>query len=188
MSTRKNNAGSCRIRRMSRLDLPTVSEIDFLACVDPWTIDHFGVFRAIVGASCWVIVRDGMVVGYLCCVSADHHERVIRFAIHPGHSRKGLGTALFSFVASQSIRDCGLYRAAMRVLISERNGQGIAFLRSLGYRGIRVIRDYCGDCHDAYELVNDPCGVYRIPDRMEENEVLELHEWTRAGTQFLYED
>ncbi len=89
---------STYIRWGLRADIPA-----WLACGTTWTADDFLTalrFRNCIGTS---VETSAGVVGVMVYSLHRHHIRLLNFAVHPDHRRRGIGSALFGKLAYKII-------------------------------------------------------------------------------------
>jgi GNAT superfamily N-acetyltransferase len=89
--------------------------------------------------ACFVATESGEVVGRVCAYrntrSADPaFGRVSMLHVHPGHRRRGLGTALFAAAAAH-LRSAGVRRAAATTTV-----EALPFARRFGFEPTRELR------------------------------------------------
>jgi len=131
------------IRFLILADLPRVVEIERATCSDPWSIDDFDrAFRRLryIGI---VAEFSGSVAGF-AVFRGDAPLQVENVAVAPSLRRQGIGRALLEWIQSQ--------RRDIIADVSERNLIAQLFLRSCGFRAMRVIRDFYRDGADAYQF------------------------------------
>ncbi len=147
--------GARRVRWLCQADWPAVCKIergsfpggndwtqgDFLACLRQ--LNCIGTVAEAEGT--------GPVLGYLLHEIHETKLHLIRFAVHPGHRRQGVGARLVGRLAE---RMAGARRTRITADVPEENLGAQLFLKSLGFKATRVLR---GGAGDAYRF------VYRRP-------------------------
>lgn len=110
----------------------------------PWRWTPARVARAIADRNVnVVVVRDGAaLLGFGIMQYADDAAHLLLLAVHPGHRRSGIGTALLGWLEKVA-RTAGI--GAIRLETPGDNAAARAFYRRHGYReGRRVAGMYCG--------------------------------------------
>jgi [ribosomal protein S18]-alanine N-acetyltransferase len=164
---------SLNLRRMIPRDLPLVLQIAKNLSAGPWALKHFlKVFQS-GDAAGWVAEREGCVVGFLIYTVTspdgytDNEEtspssrrlagpksamttkplsvNLLNIVVAPEWRRQGIGRSMLE------ILDQGLWRTAcsVQILVPESNLPLQLFLRAVGYKAIRVVRE-CFEAEDAY--------------------------------------
>ena len=164
---------SLNLRPMIPRDLTHVLPIAKNVHAAPWTLKHFSKVFQSGDAAGWIAEKDGRVVGFavysvspqsagLESQNADCSfrrlagpEKVLttdpqcvnlhNIVVLPEWRRQGIGRSMME------ILDQGPWRAAssVQILVPETNLPLQLFLRAVGYKAIRVVRD-CFDGEDAY--------------------------------------
>lgn len=132
------------IRLMFNRDLSKVLEIERRKPGPAWTRNDFRpVFRA-PDADGWVAEIDGEVVGFVVFrhVADESGRRVVlrNFGVAPYWRRRGVGRAMFRKIEDRlrSAED------RVQVTVPESNLPAQLFLRGVGYKAVRVLRDHFG--------------------------------------------
>ena len=164
---------SLNLRRMIPRDLPLVLQIAKNLSAGPWALKHFlKVFQS-GDAAGWVAEREGCVVGFLIYTvsppdgDTDHAKsspssrrlagpksamttkpvavNLLNIVVAPEWRRQGIGRSMLE------ILDQGLWRTAcsVQILVPESNLPLQLFLRAVGYKATRVVRE-CFEAEDAY--------------------------------------
>lgn len=164
---------SLNLRRMIPRDLPHVLQIAKNLSAGRWALKHFlKVFQS-GDAVGWIAEKDACVVGFVVYTvspepadmeseSAPSRSKglsgprsmittkspcvnLLNIVVAPEWRRQGIGRSMLE------ILDKGLWRTAgcIQILVPETNLALQLFLRSVGYKAIRVVRE-CFDAEDAY--------------------------------------
>ena len=164
---------SLNLRRMIPRDLPHVLQIAKNLSAGRWALKHFlKVFQS-GDAVGWIAEKDGCVVGFVVYTVSPQpadveNEKVsspsrglsgpksiatakspcvnlLNIVIAPEWRRQGIGRSMLE------ILDKGLWRTAgcIQILVPETNLSLQLFLRAVGYKAIRIVRE-CFDAEDAY--------------------------------------
>ena len=137
-------AGSCRLRPVSRADLPALAALERAAFSDPWTAEQLRAALDWPGAIALVAEDGGGIVGYvLGRVIVDEGE-ILSIATIAARRREGIGRRLLDGIIGAMI-DRGAHAAWLEVRPS--NEPARAMYHSAGFTtaGVRP-------------------GYYRLPD------------------------
>jgi [ribosomal protein S18]-alanine N-acetyltransferase len=145
---------SARMRAMQEADLAQVAAIEAAAYPYPWS---FGIFRDCLraGYGCWVLERDGEVVGYGVLSTAADEAHVLNICVHPDAQGQGLGRQLM-----RRLMDVARWHQVRRLFLEVRpsNPRAIALYESLGFATIGRRPNYYPASHgreDALVMTRD---------------------------------
>jgi ribosomal protein S18 acetylase RimI-like enzyme len=170
---------SLNLRRMIPRDLPHVLQIAKNLSAGRWALKHFlKVFQS-GDAVGWIAEKDGCVVGFVVytvspqpanmepenttvrsrglaapknlLASKSPCVNLLNIVVAPEWRRQGIGRSMLE------ILDKGLWRTAgcVQILVPETNLHLQLFLRAVGYKATRIIRE-CFDSEDAYLMERQP--------------------------------
>jgi len=126
-----------RIRLAEPADLPELAQIERRVFPDPWPEAGF---RELLGPFTRVAVTETQAVaGYVVARCAVDEAEILNLAVHPGHLRRGLGSALVQDLVGDLGR-AGVRRVFLEVRESNVGAQ--AFYRHLGFRSLGRRRGY----------------------------------------------
>ncbi len=93
------------------------------------------------------VIRDGGVMaGFAIMKYGDDESELSLLAVRPSHQRRGIGTALLSWL-EVTARTAGI--AVIRLQVRSTNDAAIAFYRGIGFRATRVQAGYYQGVEDA---------------------------------------
>ena len=94
-----------------------------------------------------VVIRDrGVIAGFAIMKYGDADAQLFLLAVRPSHRRRGLGTALLSWL-EVTARTAGI--KVIRLQVRSTNDGAIAFYRSVGFRATAVHAAYYQGNEDA---------------------------------------
>lgn len=94
-----------------------------------------------------VVIRDrGVIAGFAIMKYGDDEAQLFLLAVRPSHQRRGIGTALLSWLAITA-RTAGI--RVIRLQVRSTNDAAIAFYRSVGFRASAVHAAYYQGTEDA---------------------------------------
>lgn len=138
-----------KIRWMIRRDLPRVVEIETdVFDADRW--DEKEILACLKQRNCIakVIEVNEQVEGYLFYELEKMAVNIVNIAVHPDWRRRGLGTMLL-----EALKSSAGYRKPIVVLLRESSLGVQLFLRSNGFRAVRIYRGIYDDVgEDGYEF------------------------------------
>lgn len=91
-----------------------------------------------------VAESGGLVVGYLIYFLSDEVILLESIAVHPSFRRQGHGGALMSLVKNLAVKK----NVAVRTLVRDSNLAAHEFLRGMGLRAVKVLRNQYEDSSD----------------------------------------
>ena len=124
-----------RLRLMTAGDLDTVEAIERSVYTHPWTRGNFADSLA-SGYHCWVMERDGRLIGYAVTMVAAGEAHLLNLSIAADLQRRGLGSELLQFVL-QLARDCTAVTIYLEVRASNQAGRALYARHSFAEIGIR---------------------------------------------------
>lgn len=139
------------IRWMVRKDLPEVVSIEKESFEYPWSEDDF--VRHLRGRHHIGMVADykDTVVGFM---AYDFYESTIHldnFAVRPDFRREGVGKALMDKL--QGKLTCARRRRIL-LEVKESNVSAQLFFKEMGFRAVRVLRNFYDDTNEDAYLMN----------------------------------
>lgn len=133
---------------MIRRHLPEVLAIENASSDYPWVESTFRSklrIRNIIGM---VAEVDDKVVGYMIYELHKNRLHVINFAVDPSLRRRGVGNEMVEKLKSKLSFE---RRNRITLEIRETNIQGQLFFKAMGFRAVKVLRDFYEDAtEDAY--------------------------------------
>lgn len=146
------------LRWMLSRDLPEVLAIEQASFEFPWTRDDFVRDlrqRDCIGHVAELEVRGlatshqfGPIVGFMVYKLHRNRIQILNFAVHPGHRRCGIGTALVRRLAGKLHPE---RRRRIELEVRERNLPAQQFFRQMGFKALSVLKDFYRDTdEDAY--------------------------------------
>jgi ribosomal-protein-alanine N-acetyltransferase len=127
-----------RYQRMTAADLDAVLGIEQAVYPYPWTRGNFSDSLA-AGYHCWVVERDGTIVGYTVVMIAAGEGHLLNLSVAAEWQRRGIGRELLAFVTKLA-RDYGAARLLLEVRPS--NHAALALYAAAGFSRLAVRRDY----------------------------------------------
>jgi ribosomal-protein-alanine N-acetyltransferase len=143
------------IRWMIRRDMPEVLRIEHVSFDFPWCEDDFLDHLRQRNCIGMVAELDEKIVGFMVYELHERELRILRFAVHPEHRRRKVGTQMgLKLIGKLSNRR----RSRIVIDVRETHLEAQLFFRQLGFRAVCVCRDYFPDSgEDAYVM------EYRLP-------------------------
>lgn len=151
-----------KIEWTTKKDHPYILEIEKECYSDPWdqaTLTKFLNARRNIGMTVRV---NNDVVGYYFYQLCDGHYDLVSLTVHPAWQRSGIGRAMMDELKAKLGRTHK--RSSIHMNVSERCENSHFFLRSMGFRAVKVERDYfkVGEqFEDAYHFRYDLGKPYR---------------------------
>jgi ribosomal-protein-alanine N-acetyltransferase len=120
----------------------------------PWNWRPRRVAKAIADkATNAVVARHGdSLAGFAIMQYGDDEAHVVLFAVHPAHRRKGVGTALLSWLEATA-RTAGIESIWLEA--RERNIEAIAFYRKHGFTQLNLQKAYYLGVENAVRMAKD---------------------------------
>lgn len=154
---------SVNIRWMIKRDMPEVLEIDRQAFMFPWSEEEF--YKHLAHRNCIGMVAEignvfHQIVGFAIYQLDKPMLTILRFAVHPGFRRAGVGQQMVMKLLAKTTRR----RPKISVLCRETNLDACFFWRSMGFHATDVYRGHYDDTgEDAYHFLAqvDPVGAPR---------------------------
>jgi ribosomal protein S18 acetylase RimI-like enzyme len=132
------------VRYLFADDYPAVAEVERLSYPFPWGVADLRDFLRMRGCFGQVAVVDGRVVGHALYEAGRRRIWLAALAVHPHYRRRGVGAALMGRLADKLSP-----RRRKRIVADCPDDAlpGHLFLRSLGFRAVRVLRGGAGDLY-----------------------------------------
>jgi ribosomal-protein-alanine N-acetyltransferase len=130
------------VRGLISSDIPAVLEIERGSFVKPWTEDEFK--KVLAHNNCVGIVAEAgkQVTGFVIYEMFRSKFRLLNVAVHPGHRRKGYGTAMLAQIAGKL--EMGRQESVVGE-VCESNLPVQLFLRHSGFRAVEIQHGYFKD-------------------------------------------
>lgn len=144
------------IRWMIRRDMPEVHGIENARFEYPWSEDDF--IRCLRQRNCigMVAEHDERIKGYMIYEIHKDRLHVLNFAVHAACERQGIGAAMVRKLVSKlslpsGYDDGSKRRSRIMLEVRESNLDAQLFFKAMGFRAIRLLRDFYKDTtEDAY--------------------------------------
>ncbi len=142
-----------RVRWMCQVDWPAVCRIEVRSFPpgDDWTRKDFQ--KCLAEMNCIGMVAEvmpkGPVIGYVLHELFETKLHLLRFAVHPGWRRQGVGALLVGKLTATLARG---RRNRVTADVPESNLGACNFLAGMGFRAVRVLRGQFGS-EDGYRFV-----------------------------------
>ena len=124
-----------RLRLMTAGDLDAVEAIEQSVYTHPWTRGNFADSLA-SGYHCWLMERDGRVIGYAVTMVAAGEAHLLNLSIAADLQRRGLGSELLLFVIRLA-RDCAAVTIYLEVRASNQAGRALYARHGFAEIGLR---------------------------------------------------
>jgi len=136
------------IRWMIRKDMPQILEIEKASFSNPWTEEEF--VQALRHRDTIGMVAEcgDDVGGYMIYELHKNRLHLLSLAVHPSVRRKSLGRVMMERIMGKLSQD---RRNRITLEVRESNLAAQLFFRQLGFRAVRILRDFYSDTtEDAY--------------------------------------
>jgi [ribosomal protein S18]-alanine N-acetyltransferase len=131
---------------LSPPDVKKVQQIENLSFDFPWSENQFfEVWRDPKSYTLAAKIGDEL-VGYLVYTRFSKKFVIENLAIHENHRRKGIGKKLIEMVISKLNKN----RNNIEVFVCDSNLDAHLFLCDLGFKAVKVLRNYYDNNQDAY--------------------------------------
>jgi len=136
------------IRWMIRRDMQEVLQIEEDNFTSPWTEEEF--LNVLGKRSCigMIYEKDNKILGFIIYELCKSKLRILSIAVHIDHHRQGIGKQLIEKIIGKLSSD---RRTKLNCKVRESNLAAQLFLRRMGFKATRVMRNYYEDhSEDAY--------------------------------------
>jgi ribosomal-protein-alanine N-acetyltransferase len=123
---------------MQQEDVEGVMAIENAVVDFPWTYTIFSDCIK-VGYSCWVLEKEGEVLGYGLLSMAAKEAHILNICIHPDRQRLGLGRRMMHHLIAQAKR---LQADSVYLEVRVSNQRAFNLYDSLGFKQIGYRKDY----------------------------------------------
>lgn len=137
-----------RVRWMTGRDHPAVLTIERKSFDCPWSAAEFLEYLGQPDSIGMVAEIDEFVVGYMVFKLGQKRIELLNLAVAPTCRRRGVGCALIDHLTAKLIQPGANRRQRIVTYVRERNLAAQLFFRALGFRAVRVLRDYYDGCDD----------------------------------------
>jgi [ribosomal protein S18]-alanine N-acetyltransferase len=125
-------------RRMRAGDVARVADIERTIYSHPWTVGNFS-DSVDAGYECWVLERDGELVGYAVMMVAAGEAHLLNLSVAAAHQGRGLGADFVRLLLKIARRE-GAAKVYLEVRPS--NAGARALYAKTGFTAIGLRRDY----------------------------------------------
>ena len=134
------------VRWMMRRDMKDIVNIESLSFERPWCEEDF--FKQLNRRNCIGMVCENNLdlVGFMIYELHADRLKILNFAVHPDHRRKGFGLVMMNRMMGKLSHEL---RRTIAVTVRETNLDFQLFLRELCFMAIKVHRGFYEDC-DGY--------------------------------------
>ena len=153
------------IRWMTQPDLKNVLKIEDQAFPYPWDQDDFEICLRKKNTVGVVMLKEKEVIGYMIFEFKKTMYTVVSLAVSPDHQKNGYGKKLIEYL-KQSIRSSkDGPKNKITLVVSDQNLNCHKFLKAISFKATKVVKEYFGPCHDAYEFVHDMQEKKKAPPK-----------------------
>jgi ribosomal-protein-alanine N-acetyltransferase len=124
-----------KFRRMVADDVSAVEAIERTVYTHPWSIGNF-TDSLDAGYHCWIMEREGSVVGYSVVMIAAEEAHLLNLSIAVPLQRQGLGSELLRFIVKLA-RDYAAQTIYLEVRESNTAGRGLYAQHGFAEIGVR---------------------------------------------------
>lgn len=143
-------AMNVNIRSVKLVDLPAVLLVESASFPEPWNAKDFRIHLS-QRTNFGMLAEIGKeVVGYIVYRVEGEQIFVLSMAVMPRHRRNGIGTMLITTILPKMKN-----RKKIRAIVSDQILDAHLFLKNLGFKALKVKRNYCGPDHDGYDFVHE---------------------------------
>lgn len=148
----------CRLRSMTRDDLPAVSRLEAAASRPVWSRELLAGEFADPNRAHYLVaeIGTGEIVGFGGFWLVEQEAQITKLAVHPGQRRKKIGARLLSGLLAEAVR-LGARRATLEV--SAGNAPALALYEKFGFARLALRRGYYppleGDNGDAWVMMRE---------------------------------
>lgn len=136
------------IRRALPSDFPQLVKVESLSFERPYSPKLIFALLHLHSDMFYVALVRNDIVGYVVGAKKGHdHGHIISIAVRPEWRRRGIGSKLMATLLD-TFRRNGLKKVLLEVAVS--NSVAIAFYKRLGFKIVRLIRNYYPWGEDAY--------------------------------------
>lgn len=125
------------LRAMQEKDLRAVYKLEKLSQSQPWPDWYFR--KQLRTASCWVLVQQGMVVGFGIVAMVKDWAHIMNMCVAPGYRRCGLGRRIMLHLLKFAKRQ---YASHAWLEVRPNNYPAINLYRKLGFRKKQIRKNY----------------------------------------------
>jgi ribosomal-protein-alanine N-acetyltransferase len=143
-------AMNVNIRSVKLVDLPAVLLVESASFPEPWNAKDFRIHLS-QRTNFGMLAEIGKeVVGYIVYRVEGEQIFVLSMAVMPRYRRNGIGTMLITTILPKMKN-----RKKIRAIVSDQILDAHLFLKNLGFKALKVKRNYCGPDHDGYDFVHE---------------------------------
>jgi ribosomal-protein-alanine N-acetyltransferase len=143
-------AMNVNIRSVKLVDLPAVLLVESASFPEPWNAKDFRIHLS-QRTNFGMLAEIGKeVVGYIVYRVEGEQIFGLSMAVMPRHRRNGIGTMLITTILPKMKN-----RKKIRAIVSDQILDAHLFLKNLGFKALKVKRNYCGPDHDGYDFVHE---------------------------------
>ena len=129
-------AGGCRLRRVSRADLPALAALERGSFTDPWTEAQLQAAMAWPGAIAIAAEDAGAIVGYVLGRVVVDEGEILSIATSAERRREGIGRRLLDEVMA-AMRSRGAHAAWLEVRMSNEAARAMYAAAGFATAGVR---------------------------------------------------
>lgn len=124
---------------MEEVHVAEIAELEKLCFPDPWSLA--AVQSELHNTlSLWLVaVAEGKVIGYVGSQTAGGESDIMNLAVHPGHRKKGVASALMDALASELQKQGS---AALMLEVRHTNEPAIILYEKLGFACVGIRPNY----------------------------------------------
>lgn len=125
------------LRAMQEKDLRAVYKLEKLCQLYPWPAWYFR--RQLRSASCWVLVQQGMIIGFGIVAMVKDWAHIMNMCVAPGYRRCGLGRRIMIHLIRIAKRQ---HASHAWLEVRPSNIPAVMLYRKLGFRKKQIRKKY----------------------------------------------
>ena len=143
------------MRWMRQNDLKDIVLIEDECFPYPWDKEDFDICLRKKDNVGVVLSLDEKIIGYMIFQFTKKHYSILSIAVQPSYQKNGYGKQMIEYLKTKIRSSNSGPKDHIKLIVSDENLNCHKFLKSLGFTATKVIKDYFGPCHDAYDFVLD---------------------------------
>ena len=143
------------MRWMRQNDLADIIQIEEQCFPFPWDQEDFNICLRKKDNVGVVLTLNNKIIGYMIFQFTKKSYSVLSIAVDPSYQKKGYGKKMIEYLKTKIRSSNSGPKDQIKIIVSDQNLQCHNFLKSIGFVALKVIKEYFGPDHDAYDFMLD---------------------------------
>ena len=143
------------MRWMRQNDLADIIQIEEQCFPFPWDQEDFNICLRKKDNVGVVLTSGENIIGYMIFQFSKKSYIILSIAVDPAYQKNGHGKQMIEYLKTKIRSSNSGPKDQIKIIVSDQNLNCHNFLKCIGFTATKVIKEYFGPDHDAYDFMLD---------------------------------